>query len=448
MNHPPYPQEGSATSNQHPFHNSATTSVTNYEGTQPLMHHHTEYLPSTPRRVAATVLATIAVSTAFAGQALGAPDEGQPGVTPPSTTDPGGQPGVTPTPEPAPAPEPAPTPAPEPVPEYGSGIAPSPQWETAPVIYTEPVGPSTAYTPLPEGPLHAPVPTAPVAPKLVEDPAAKIRIGSEVFDRPADVPPEYAITINEYAAWAQAKLAQGFKSVGFNATEAEEKAAAAVLGGVIGGVAGAVALGAPVGVATLLFTAPAGAAIGATIGSFMPPQPLNIGTGALIGLGAGAGVAAVVGGGAAIVGGTAGAIIGAALGYALGAGDPNADPAAPWEDAPTPVPPAPLPNPEGNQYQLVLDAPAASDAGLPAVDYTVNTAGDVSFSTNVAGLPPISGGWTAGQAEAPLQALGPLEQPAKDAIAGATKQIGDGLTQVVNGLHITYPQTIAPAPAV
>ena len=130
----------------------------------------------------------------------------------------------------------------------------------------------------------------------------------------------------------------------------------------------------------------------------------------------------------------------------MGAGDPNANPGAPWAPEPAPAP-APLPNPEGNQYQLVLDAPAAADAGLPAVDYTVDTGGDVSFSANIAGIPPINGGWTAEQAQAPLQALGPLEQPAKDAIAGATKQIGDGLTQIVDGLHISYPQTVSPAPA-
>ncbi|PVY27121.1 hypothetical protein C7458_1128 [Williamsia muralis] len=406
------------------------------------MHHHTEYLPSTPRRMAATVLATIAVSTAFAGQALGAPEDGQPGVTPPSTTDPGGQPGVTP----APTPEPAPAPAPEPVPDYGPGLVPSPQWETEPVIYTEPSGPpSTPYTPLPQSapaaPAPAPVqPAGPIAPILVKDPAAEIRAGNYIVDRPDWVSPEAAITTNEYMAYFEAEAAQYFESIGFPRDEAARRAAAAAAGAGVGGLAGALAAGIP----TAIFFGIVGGVGGGIVGSFVPPTPFNILPG--IGIGAGGGAALGFAAGAA-AGGAAGALAGGLLGWALGAGDPNADPAAPWAPAPPP-PPAPLPNPEGDQYQLVLDAPSASDAGLPAVDYTVNTGGDVSFSANVAGLPPISGGWTAEQAEAPLQALGPLEQPAKDAIAGATKQIGDGLTQVVNGLHITYPQTIAPAPAV
>ena len=53
------------------------------------------------------------------------------------------------------------------------------------MIWEEPSGPPTTnYDPAPTGPIHAPVPTAPVAPKIVEDPAAKIRIGNFVTDRP------------------------------------------------------------------------------------------------------------------------------------------------------------------------------------------------------------------------------------------------------------------------
>ncbi|MDV7136768.1 hypothetical protein [Williamsia muralis] len=394
--------------------------------------------------MAATVLATIAVSTAFAGQALGAPEDGQPGVTPPSTTDPGGQPGVTPTPTPEPAP--APAPAPEPVPDYGPGLVPSPQWETEPVIYTEPSGPpSTPYTPLPQSapaaPAPAPVqPAGPIAPILVKDPAAEIRAGNYIVDRPDWVSPEAAITTNEYMAYFEAEAAQYFESIGFPRDEAARRAAAAAAGAGVGGLAGALAAGIP----TAIFFGIVGGVGGGIVGSVVPPNPFNILPGIAIGAGGGAALGFAAG---AAAGGAAGALAGGLLGWALGAGDPNADPAAPWAPAPPP-PPAPLPNPDGDQYQLVLDAPAASDAGLPAVDYTVNTGGDVSFSANIAGIPPISGGWTAEQAEAPLQALGPLEQPAKNAIAGATKQIGDGLTQLVDGLHITYPQTIAPAPAV
>ena len=387
------------------------------------------------RVMAASVVATIGMGL-VAGPAWADPDQG--GVTTPEASpDQGGV--TTEPPAPAPAPEPAP------VPDYQEGVLPSPPQETAPVVWTEPVGPpATAYTPTPEGPLHAPVPTAPVAPKLVEDPANKIRVGNFVTDRPAEIPRDYAVSINEYAAYAEAKIAQGFRSVGFSDDEADRRAASAVLGGAIGGVAGATALGVPTTLAVGLFSVPIGAGIGAAIGSAVPPYPFNIGTGALIGAGAGAGVAAVAGGGAAIVGGTLGAIVGGSLGYALGAGDPNANPAAPWEQAPTPPPPpAPLPNPGANQYELVLDSEQAASVGLPAVDYTVNTVGDANLQIGDQQF-----GLSADQANAPYKALGSLEQPAKDLTASVTKQVGDGLTQIVDGLKITYPQTIpTPVPA-
>lgn len=402
--------------------------------------------------VTATLLATIAVSTAFAGQALGAPEDGQPGVTPPSTTEPDGQPGVTAVPEPAPAPAaPEPEPIPEPAPEYPQGIVPSPPQEVAPVLWTEPepVGPPAG--PPPE--LHAPDPTtAPVAPKLVE--VDKIRVGSEVFDRGV-VPVDVAVSLNEYLAWSEAKIAQFYRSIGYSASEADEKAATAVVFGVIGGVTAATAVGVPVFLATALFTIPIGAVAGGVIGSFVPPTGFNTVTGTLIGAGAGAAVAAGIAALAAVGAGTLGAAVGVGLGYALGGGDADANPDAPWDDLVqqwlsflNPEQPHPaLPNPEGDQYRLVLDAPAASDAGLPAVDYTVNTEGDVNFSANVAGLPPINVGWTADQAAAPFTALGPLADPAKDAAAAVTKQVGDGLTQVVDGLNITYPQTVPGAAA-
>ncbi|PYE12043.1 hypothetical protein DFR67_12651 [Williamsia limnetica] len=403
-------------------------------------HHH--HLPIRVRVVAAAVVASVGMGAVLAGPALADPE--QPGVTDTAPAAPE-QPGVT---NPQPAPEPAPEPAP--VPDYPQGVLPSPPQEVAPVIWEAPSGPpATSYDPAPSGPIHAPVPTAPVAPKIVEDPAAKIRIGNFVTDRPAEIPRDYAVSINEYSAYAEAKIAQAFRSVGFSDEEADRRAAAAVLGGVIGGVAGATAAGVPVTIAVGLFTLPAGAAIGAAIGSAVPPQPFNIGTGALIGLGAGAAVAGGAGAVAAVIGGTTGAIIGAALGYALGAGDPNANPAAPWETpppAPAPAPaPAPLPNPGANQYELVLDAPTASDAGLPAVEYTVNTDGDVNFSANIAGIPPVEAGWTAEQAAQPYEVLGQWAEPTKQAVASVTKQVSDGLTSVVDGLHIAYPQTV-PAP--
>lgn len=387
-------------------------------------------VPLRARAMAAVVVTAIALGGAgtLAGPAFADPE--QPGVTDvPQTSE---QPGITDQPI---APEPAPAPAPEPVPDYGPGLLPSPQWETEPVIYTEPSGPpSTPYTPLPPStPAPAPSePAPPLAPLLVKDPAAEIRAGNFVVDRPDFVAPEAAITANEQLAYVEWRLAQFFESQGFPREEAARRAAAAAAGAAVGGVAGAVVLGVPAAVLLAIL----GGAGGAAIGSAVPPTPFNTLPGLAIGLGGGAALGFA--GGAAT-----GALLGGLLGWALGFGDANANPPAPWESEPA----APLPNPEGDQYRLVLDAPAAADAGLPAVDYTVDTDGDVSFSANIAGIPPINGGWTAEQAQAPLQALGPLEQPAKDAIAGATKQIGDGLTQIVDGLHISYPQTVSPAPA-
>lgn len=409
--------------------------------------HHRRPTYVSARMVTASLLATISVSAATAGQSWAAPDDGQPGVTPPSTTAPGGQPGVTPTPEPAPTPAPEPAPEPEPIPEpapeYPQGIAPSPPQETAPVLWTEPepMGPPTSPPPQ----LHAPEPTPPVAPKLVD--VDHIRVGSEVFDRGV-VPVDVAVSLNEYLAWSEAKIAQFYRSIGYSASEADEKAATAVVFGTIGGVSAATAVGVPLFLATALFLVPGGALAGGIIGSFVPPTGLNTVTGTLIGAGAGAAAAAGIAALAALGAGALGAAVGVGLGYALGGGDPDAHPDAPWDDLLqqwhdflNPAPP-PLPNPDGDQYKLVLDAPQAADAGLPAVDYTVNTEGDVNFSANVAGLPPIDVSWTAEQAEAPYEALGPLKEPAKDLAANVTKQVGDGISKVVDGLNITFPQTI------
>ena len=97
--------------------------------------------PLRARAMAAMVVTAIALGGAgtLAGPAFADPE--QPGVTDvPQTSE---QPGITDQPI---APEPEPAPAPEPVPDYGPGLLPSPQWETEPVIYTEPAGPpSTPY---------------------------------------------------------------------------------------------------------------------------------------------------------------------------------------------------------------------------------------------------------------------------------------------------------------
>ncbi|WP_196809629.1 hypothetical protein [Nocardia sp. 348MFTsu5.1] len=385
---------------------------------------------------AASMAAAISMGGVLAGSAWADPEQG--GVTTEEPTPEQG--GVSPAP--APAPEPSPAPAPD----YGPGILPSPTQEAAPVVWTEPPSgpPAAPYDPTPPSGFHPPVPTAPVAPKL--PPEGKIRVGNFVTDRPAEISPEVAVSINEYSAYGEAKLAQFFQSVGFTEDEASRRAASAILGAAIGGAAGAVAFGVPTMIAVGLFTVPIGGAVGAAIGSVVPPTPFNTGPGLLIGLGAGAGVAAGAGAIAAVAGGTLGAVLGGALGYALGAGDPNANPTAPWEHTPAPAPePAPLPNPGANQYELVLDSAQAADAGLPAADYTVTTVGDVNLAANAGGQ-QINVGWTAEQANAPFAALGPLEQPAKDLTASLTKQAGDGLTQIVDGLQITYPQTI-PAPA-
>lgn len=401
-------------------------------------HHH---LPIRVRVVAAAVVASVGMGAVLAGPALADPE--QPGVTDTAPTAPE-QPGVT---NPQPAPEPAPA-EPAIAPAYPQGALPSPPSTGAdPVIWTEPSGPSaeTPYTPLPEGPLHEPRPTPPVAPKYV--PVDQIRLGNQVWDRGV-VPEPWAVTINEYTGWTEAEIARHFESIGFTRDEAARRAAAAVFAGVTGGAIVAVAVGGTVFLTTALLAVPAGAIIGGIIGTTVPipPPPLNTLAGAGLGAAAGLGVAAAAGAASGAAAFTIAAAGFGIAGWLLGAGDATSNPTAPWETPPPPAPaPAPLPNPGANQYELVLDAPTASDAGLPAVDYTVNTDGDVSFSANIAGIPPVEAGWTAEQAAQPYEVLGQWAEPTKQAVASVTKQVSDGLTSVVDGLHIAYPQTV-PAP--
>lgn len=400
----------------------------------------TTHLPPRARVMAALVVVSVALGGAgtLAGPAFADPEQG--GVT----TEPAPQQGGVTTPEPTPTPDPAPAPepVPEPVPEYGPGIVPSPQWQTDPVVFTEPSGPpATTYTPLPQStPTPQPEqPSGPIAPILVKDPAAEIRAGNYVVDRPDWVSPEVAISTNEYLAFFEVGAAQYFESIGFPRDEAARRAAAATAGAGVGGVAGALAAGIP----TAIFFGIVGGIGGGIVGSVVPPTPFNILPGIAIGAGGGAALGFALG---AAAGGAAGALAGGLLGWALGAGDPNADPTAPWAPAPPPAP-APLPNPGGDQYHLVLDADSASDSGLPAVDYTVDTSGDVSLSATIAGLPPLNVEWTSEQAAQPYEVLGQWAEPAKQAVATVTKQVSDGLTSMVDGLTITYPQALAPAPA-
>lgn len=392
--------------------------------------------------VAAAVAAALA--TTSVGVASAAPE--QAGVTPSEPYAPQ-QGGVTP--EPTAPPE-------ESVPQVdtGPGIVPDPPQEApyrAAPDYdydVQPYTPPPRYTPQRSEPaqvyiapqrqspppaLHAPVPTPPVRPIAPPD-EHTLRIGRFVQENPP-LSPEALRSINRYAAFGEAKIAQSLMSVGVSPREADRQAASTIVGVVLGGTVGAATLGIPLAVVG----AAGGAALGGGIGALVPPTPFNAGPGALIGAAAGA---AALGVPAAVVGFGIGGALGGGIGYALGAGNPSANPEDPTRPEPAPAPepgPAPAPaepvSPATNQYEAQL---ISGTDTAPAVDYTVDAGGDVSVEANLGGI-PIHAGVTAEQAEAPYKAIGAAEQPVKDAVATATQQVSAAAEHLIPGLQITIP---------
>ncbi|MGV9709736.1 hypothetical protein ACWDTI_03635 [Gordonia sp. NPDC003424] len=422
----------------------------------------------------AALVASIAMG-AGAGLAQAAPEQGgtNPNDTAPQQlgTSPESdapqvlqQGGTTPTPEPAAPVEPVYTP--------GPGTLPAPPQEAPYQPYVEPTthdntGPSyqTDYDPVPEKPLTAPKPTAPVRP--IAPPPEKIRVGNFITDIPQGMAKRDVTSINEWAAYGEAKIAQNLIAVGVPKDEASRRAASTIIGVALGGTTGA-AIGStaavPGAMAGALVGVPVGAIVGAIYNGVVFAQ-VNVVPGGgqvayanLIGLGAlaGAGIglaagtaigAAAAGAAGAATGAVIGGTIGGATAYALGAGDPGARPTEPWKQGDTTTPgvrqapeAAPVANPQANQFEVHLPAEKAAQAGLPKADYVVNQRGDVNVQVGTAKI-----SWSAEQAAAPYQAMGASGPAQKANAAKYTKQNAPQIKQILPGVTISWPQEIAPA---
>ncbi|MCH5641367.1 MULTISPECIES: hypothetical protein [unclassified Gordonia (in: high G+C Gram-positive bacteria)] len=330
---------------------------------------------------------------------------------------------------------PAPSPGNEvPLVEPGPGSVPGPPQEAPYQPYVpEVIDYGDRYSPVPNRPLTAPKPVAPVRP--IAPPPNKIRIGNFITDIPQGMSVRDVNSINAWSAYGESKIAQGLISVGVPKDEASRQAASTIIGVMAGGT---VAVGATVAAAAVggLAGAAVGAGIGAAVGLAiepLAPWPF-VGPGALIGAGVGAVTGAALLGVPVAVVGLAGTVAAGVVAYTLGAGDPGANPRAPWQQNPGPK--HALPNPEGNQFVLTLGPDEAKRAGLPAVSYVVNKRGDVSG--NIAGQ---KFGWSVEQATAPYRVLGPqVEQSAR----ALTKQGAAALKSVVPGVNIAWPQEARP----
>ncbi|MFW0797732.1 hypothetical protein AAFP30_28280 [Gordonia sp. CPCC 205515] len=435
------------------------------------MSHSSRRKPLLTGVTSAALVASIAMG-AGAGLAQAAPEQGgtnpndtapqQGGTSPDSEAPPVlEQGGTTPTPEPAPV---------EPAYNYnpGPGTLPSPPQEAPYQPYVEQStysgnsGPSyeTTYTPIPEAPLTAPKPTAPVRP--IAPPPEKIRVGNYITDIPKGMSKRDVTSINEWAAYGEAKIAQNLIAVGVPKDEASRRAAATIIGVALGGTTGA-AVGSSAALLGVVPGAVVGTGVGAIAGGIYNAVTFSASAlagpevyGPIIGLGAAAGAGIGLVGGAAAgaaaagaAGAATGAVIGGTIGgvtaYTLGAGDPGAHPVEPWKQGDKPGTPKapeakPLPNPKANQFELHLPAEKAAQAGLPRVDYVVNQRGDVNVQVGTAQT-----GWSAEQANAPYQAMGANGSAQKENAKRYTKQNAPQIKQVLPGVNISWPQEIAPA---
>lgn len=390
----------------------------------------------TSAALAASIAAGIGSGAAYA-----VPEQGG---TSPSDTAPQ-QGGTSPTPSPG-SPEQGgttPTPEPEvaPIHSPGPGSIPGPPQEAPYQPYVEPgsyTAPSydNAYNPVPNRPLSAPKPTAPVRP--IAPPPEKIRVGNFVADIPKGMSDKDVNSVNAWSAYGEAKIAQGLISVGVPADEASRQAASTIIGVMTGGTAGAVTLGIPAAVLGGVGGAIIGTGVGAAVGYGM-----SYGTGALVGpgvaIGAGVGAAAGavgVGAAGAALGAAIGGTAGGALAYALGAGDPGADPREPWKQGNPNAPKSnPLPNPDGNQFEYKLSSHDARKSGLPGVEYIVNKRGDVTL--DVGGR---KAQWSVEQALAPYGLLGGAAKQGEDSARALTKQRSGQIESGVPGGEVSWPQ--------
>ncbi|MGW8813886.1 hypothetical protein [Gordonia terrae] len=391
--------------------------------------HRKRRVPSGP--LLSVTSAVVAVSiTAGAGAAFAVPEQGGTspgdsapgqGGTSPGDVSPDGGAGAEATVEPIVVP--------------GPGSIPGPPVEAPYQAYTAPGSYSydEPYTPLINNrvaPRVAP-PVRPIAP-----PPEKIRVGNFVTDIPQGMSKRDVNSINAWSAYGEAKIAQGLISAGVPEDEATRRAAATIIGVMAGGTAGAVALGIPSAVVGAVVGAPIGTVAGAIVG-YTTSFGANTVPGALIGTAAGAAIgAAGVGAAGATVGAVLGGTAGGALAYALGAGDPGADPNEPWRQQ---GPRHALPESGSNQFEFHLTAEQARRSGLPAVDYVVNSRGDVDVELGASTFK-----WSGAQARSPYAVFGPHVE---SSVRNWTRAQSDSLKGAISGSEILWPTENAGAPA-
>ncbi|WP_245549922.1 hypothetical protein [Gordonia effusa] len=259
-----------------------------------------------------------------------------------------------------------------------------------------------------------------------------------------------AVSINEWAAYGEAKIAQGLISIGVPRDEASRRAAATIIGVALGGATGAVAAGVPAAVVGGLIGAPvggiAGGITGGIIGSTMPPfgaftgPGVGIGIAAGIPLGAAAG-AALLGVPAAVAGAVAGGAIGGLLAYTLGAGDPGAhikQPPLPGQQGKNQQPPSELPHDHGpTVFQVNVPANKARALGLPPVHYSVNVNGDAHASIQL-GKQTLQATIPGDVARAPYRALGAAGPQVERTVQHATRQATDTIQKALPGVNVTW----------
>ena len=139
----------------------------------------------------------------------------------------------------------------------GPGAIPAPPREAPyrpyadPQAYNQP-NYDTVYNPAPPQAYTLPRPVAPVRP--IAPPPKTLRVGNFLVEEDQlkrDAPwltDRQRVSINEWSAYGEAKIAQGLISVGVPEDEASRQAAATIIGVALGGTAGAVALGVPAAV--------------------------------------------------------------------------------------------------------------------------------------------------------------------------------------------------------
>ncbi|WP_412768034.1 hypothetical protein [Gordonia amicalis] len=384
--------------------------------------HRRRRSPSGP--VLSVTSAVVAVSiTAGAGAAFAVPEQGG---TDPSDSAPG-QGGTSPSDVAPGAPAPGDTVV-QPVVVPGPGSVPGPPVEAPYRSYDD--ASSWSY----ERP-YSPVITNPVVPQVappvrpIAPPPDKIRAGNFVTDIPEGLSDKDVNSINAWSAYGEAKIAQGLISVGVPEDEASRRAAATIIGVMAGGTAGAVALGIP----SAVVGAVGGAGVGAIAGLGVS-WITTAGATAFFDVPVGAGIGAAVGGigagaaGAALgfaIGGTAGGL----LAYSLGAGDPGANPDEPWrQNRPRHAAPEVK---EENQFEFHLSPAEARRSGLPAVDYVVNSRGDVNLKVGASAVK-----WSAAQARSPYSVFG---EGAEKSVRDWTRAQSDGLKNAIPGSEVLWP---------